>query len=206
MTHLVTQSSDNCLGVVLAGGLSSRMKKDKAQLMRNDMNMLDFSTQLLIDSGIKNVVVSGGNQQSNNYIKDLIEQAGPVGGIYSVLSQCNANSYLILPIDLPLMTSKALKQLRLAGELSNKATFFTDHSIPLYLPNNAYLELFFTQVFSKNNMCNIEKKKPKKAGPSVKTLLKQVPHQAIKLQENNFLFNTNTPKEWQQAQKKFRIC
>ncbi|HBY88533.1 MAG TPA: molybdopterin biosynthesis protein, partial [Colwellia sp.] len=146
----------DCLGVVLAGGLSSRMGQDKAQLKRQQSavspsvkstrSMLDFSKQLLADSGIKDIVISGDNHQ----IPDRVAHAGPVGGIYSVLAHYLANSpehlqpkaLLILPVDLPLMTPAALADLRLKGELSHKATFFRDsqknmHHIPLYLPNNA---------------------------------------------------------------------
>jgi len=200
-----TKNNCECLGVILAGGLSSRMGENKSKLMRNNINMLDFSKQLLIEAGINNIVISGGVKQANNHIDDLIPHVGPVGGIYSVLSQSSANSYLILPVDLPLMTSNTLKQLRLAGELSHKATFFTDHSIPLYLPNTAYLELFMKQSFQKNRMSNrikgMNNGKARKNGPSIKALLSQVPNQAITPKDRRTLFNTNTPQEWQQAQK-----
>ncbi|NRA60762.1 MAG: NTP transferase domain-containing protein, partial [Psychrobium sp.] len=47
-----------CIGVVLAGGLSSRMGQDKASLIRNNINMLQFTTQLLNDVGLSKVLVS----------------------------------------------------------------------------------------------------------------------------------------------------
>ena len=156
----------DCLGIVLAGGLSSRMGQDKAQLTRqkstlntaplssiqptsqSSNSMLDFSKQLLIDAGIKNIVVSGDNHQ----IPDLIPQTGPVGGIYSVLAHypehLQPKAFLILPVDLPLMTPAALTQLRIKGELTNKAIFFQDsqkrrHHIPLYFTK----QCFFTAVY-----------------------------------------------------------
>ncbi len=207
-------SDFNCLGVVLAGGLSSRMGQDKAQLQRKNSNMLDFSQQLLKDSGIKNIVVSGDAHQ----IPDLIAKTGPVGGIYSVLAHYSTltkpKSLLILPVDLPLMTASALKQLRLAGELSQKATFFRDaqgkdHNIPLYLPNNAYLELFLSQTFQGKQLSSSSSKAKnnKKHGPSIRALLKQVPNQSVSVSDNakdvSFLFNSNTPQDWQKAQKQF---
>ena len=155
----------DCLGIVLAGGLSSRMGQDKSLLTRmqtsptSAVNMLDFSKKLLTDSGIEHVVISGDNHQ----IPDRIPQAGPVGGIYSVLSSypehLQPNALLILPVDLPLMTAAALTELRLKGELSQKATFFQDnlekvHHIPLYLPNNAFLKLFLTQAFQGGGVSN----------------------------------------------------
>lgn len=216
----------DCLGVVLAGGLSSRMGKDKAQLTRQQPdkrlteltgqtlgksagNMLDFSKQLLLESGIKDIMISGDNHQ----IPDLIPNSGPVGGIYSVLSHypehLQPKAFLILPVDLPLMTAASLASLRLKGELSNKATFFQDsqkqvHHIPLYLPNNAFLKLFLDQAFQgKTLLSNSNQSNKKKNGPSVRALLEQMPHQTIDSVNSNVLFNTNTPQEWQQAQKQF---
>ncbi len=213
----------DCLGVVLAGGLSSRMGQDKSGLTRrqNTINtatqvankpassMLDFSKQLLIDAGIKDIVVSGDHHQ----IPDLVPQAGPVGGIYSVLSHypehLQPKAFLILPVDLPLMTAGALAELRLKGELSHKATFFQDsnkqvHHIPLYLPNNAFLKLFLAQAFQGGSLLSgVKGKDNKKNGPSVRGLLQQIPHQAVTNLNSNTLFNTNTPQEWQQAQQQF---
>jgi len=203
-----TFSTGRVLGVVLAGGLSSRMGQDKALLPRgnahNSLSMAEFSKQLLIDSGIDNVVISGDKQQ----VPDVIKNAGPVGGIHSVLQHClkkqqPIKALLILPVDLPLMTTSALSELRIKGELSQKATFFKEasgktHNIPLYLPNNAYLELFLAQAFKAYSPQDVGKN-----GPSIRALLKQVPHLAINAKSHNVLFNSNTPQEWLQAQQQF---
>ena len=37
-------------------------------------------------------------------------------------------------------------------------------------------------------------------GPSVRSLLKQVPYKEVQAKNSNSLFNTNTPEQWQQAQ------
>jgi molybdopterin-guanine dinucleotide biosynthesis protein A len=209
----INNTDIDCLGVVLAGGLSSRMGKDKSLLTRQknsanlDVNMLDYSKQLLVDAGIANVVVSGDNQQ----IPDRIAQMGPVGGIYSVLASYpihrQPKSLLILPVDLPLMTAQALTSLKLKGELGGKATIFQDsknkvHHIPMYLPNNAFLTLFLTQTF-RGDILTTTSKANGKNGPSVKGMLKQIPHQVITSPNNSMLFNTNTPQEWQQASQQF---
>ncbi len=197
-SFLSSTIGNDCLGVVLAGGLSSRMGQDKAQLLRKNtsmLSMLEFSKQVLRDSGINNIVVSGDNYD----VPDKVKKSGPVGGILSVLSSFpQAKSLLILPVDLPFITAKALADLRLKGELSQKATYFADHNIPLYLPNSAYLELFLAQAFLGDSSTA-------KKGPSIKALLKQVPHQAIQSNDVNTLFNTNTPEQWQQAKQQFNF-
>jgi molybdopterin-guanine dinucleotide biosynthesis protein A len=210
--------AEQCLGVVLAGGLSSRMGKDKAKLQRNDTDMLNFSKQLLINSGVKNIVVSGDDYD----VPDKVKQSGPVGGIYSVLSKFpQAKSLLILPVDLPFMTTKILSDLRTKGELSQKATYFEDHNIPLFLPNSTYIELFFSKIFTRTvlsdsssvdalqtnkwliNSYKSSEKINHKNGPSIKTLLQHIPNQAIRCNDSKALFNTNTPQQWQQAIKQF---
>ncbi|NMP32139.1 molybdenum cofactor guanylyltransferase [Thalassotalea sp. M1531] len=178
-----------CIGIVLAGGLSSRMGSDKAQLMRDNKSMLDFSTQLLNEVGVDRVVVSG----NNYHVPDIFPQQGPVGGIYSVFNQVPCQAALIIPIDLPLMDTETLTSLKQAGQVLSKAVHFDDHSLPLYLPNNAFTELFFEQKIQVH--LNSTGK-----GPSIKAMLKQVPHQTIKCRKASALTNTNTPNQWQQVQ------
>ncbi|MCW8832400.1 MAG: molybdenum cofactor guanylyltransferase [Colwellia sp.] len=197
-------STNDCLGVVLAGGLSSRMGQDKAQLQRKNDSMLEFSKQVLSDSGVNNIVVSGDNYD----VPDQVKQSGPVGGILSVLaSYPQVKSLLILPVDLPFITASALTELRAKGEVSQKATYFSGHNIPLYLPNNAYVELFLAQAFatSHSKTSNNEASRFNNKGPSIKALLKQVPHQAITCSHAQLLFNTNTPDEWQQARAELNL-
>ena len=202
-----TLLNHECLGVVLAGGLSTRMGNDKAKLVRGNnspQSMLTFSKQTLTNSGINNIVVSGDHYD----IPDQIKRCGPVGGIFSVLAKYpNAKSLLILPVDLPFMTAKALTDLRVKGELSQKATYFEGHNIPLYLPNSAYVELFLSHTFADNltnehiQLNNGEAIK----GPSIKALLKNIPHQAIPINDKAVLFNTNTPEQWQQAKQQLNF-
>ncbi len=203
----------DCLGVVLAGGLSSRMGVDKSTLQRNNTSMLTYSKQLLTDSGIQNIVISGNaknNEASDNVITDIYKESGPLGGIASIIQKCRAKSLLILPVDLPLMTACTLQKIKHIGELSQQACFYEENYLPLYLPINAHVESFFNSAFINTN---IEKKAvnttsnlmsaKSKNGPSIRALLKQIPHQAIKCDSPSTLFNANTPEDWQSAQLSF---
>jgi molybdenum cofactor guanylyltransferase len=194
-----------CLGVVLAGGKSSRMGQNKANLRRQNQDMLSYSKSLLTAVGSSQVVVSGGE----NGIDDIVADMGPLGGIQSIINQFQPQALLILPVDLPLMTSNELIALKQVGELSQRACYFTDNYLPLYLPVNAFVEQFFQQSLSKINSkksvthsTELNNKKPQKrnlSGPSVRSLLSQIPHRAIVPKNSSCLFNTNTPEQWQQA-------
>jgi len=185
--------ANNCLGIVLAGGESSRMGRDKATLMRNNENMHSFSRSLLQSIGINKVVISTNERQSISGTTDKIANAGPLGGIYSVLQQYCPKSALILPVDLPLMTKETLEQLKTIGELSGKACCFKEAFLPLFLPNNAQAELFFAQAFR-----NFSGK-----GPSIRALLNKVPHEMLTPKNRKTLFNSNTPQDWEQAKTYF---
>lgn len=201
MQQVISSNSPNspvidqntCLGVVLAGGQSSRMGQDKSTLMREHTSMLEFSQQVLKNAGVSQIIVSENSQQDHSGVTDIIANAGPLGGIYSVLKKFQPKALLILPVDLPLMDSSALKAIKLAGELSNKACFYDDAFLPLYLPNDGHLSLFFDSAFA-----NFSGK-----GPSIRKMLKQIPHQSLAVSNQQTLFNANTPQDWQLAKNKF---
>ncbi|MFT6918785.1 MAG: molybdopterin-guanine dinucleotide biosynthesis protein A [Cognaticolwellia sp.] len=203
-----------CLGVVLAGGKSSRMGQDKAGLQREKLDMLSYSMSLLKAVGSSQVLVSGGEQG----IDDLVANLGPLGGIQSIIQQFKPQALLILPVDLPLMTSVELARLKQVGELSHQACYFTDNYLPLYLPVNAFVEQFFQQLLTKphsqvssplkskisfsHEHVSADKVASKRnlTGPSVRSLLAQIPHKVVTPKNSKCLFNTNTPEQWQQAQ------
>ncbi|WP_085298937.1 molybdenum cofactor guanylyltransferase [Cognaticolwellia mytili] len=190
----------SCLGVVLAGGKSSRMGQYKAHLQRNQQDMLSYSKTLLKDAGSSQVVVSG----DVHGIADIVSNMGPLGGIQSIINQFKPKALLILPVDLPLMPADELTKLKKIGELSQSACFFTDNYLPLYLPVNAFVEQFFQQSLVQHNIAhkpdNKSSSKRGLSGPSVRSLINQIPHKVIQAKNSNSLFNTNTPEQWQQAQ------
>jgi len=203
----------NCLGVVLTGGLSSRMGSDKALLNRHTnnnapVNMLSFSTLKLKRSGVDNVVISG----KNHGVADQFENLGPMGGIYTIIKKYQPKSLLILPVDLPLINEESLKQLKRVGELSQQACFYQNNYLPLYLPITAFVEQFFEQTFLpfKQTASSVTSWKTSlakgsaKKGPSIKALLTQTPHKCLTPTNSQLLFNANTPEQWQQAKEKFQ--
>ncbi len=194
-----THHHSACLGVVLSGGLSSRMGEDKSKLMRNNVDMLSYSKQLLTGAGIKQVVISTSHQAPSSsehstndaFVKDVFKNAGPLGGIFSIIKQYRPSALLILPVDLPLMDSPSLTKLKQIGELSHKACFYENNYLPLYLPINAFVEQFLQNSFCVN--INSADKKQR----SIRALLKQIPSKEIAINSPKVLFNSNTPEQWQ---------
>ncbi|TRX53816.1 molybdenum cofactor guanylyltransferase [Thalassomonas sp. M1454] len=182
----------SCIGVVLAGGLSSRMGTDKAKLQLGEQSMLSFSQDLLRRAGVDKVICSGENVGG---IKDLYQQGGPLAGIYSVIKSERPQAILAIPVDMPFLTSKQLTELKLKGELSQRATYFNDSSLPVYLPVNALVSQYLEQEFSSSKFLTTGK------GPSFKQVFKRCNALSLPLKDQQQLINTNTPEQFKQAQQ-----
>ena len=73
-------------GVVLAGGQSSRMGSDKANLILKNKTLLQNACELLTAAGASDVLISRNVQSATaQYIADIYPGSGPLGGIYSTL-------------------------------------------------------------------------------------------------------------------------
>lgn len=207
---MALSTNQHCLGVVLAGGLSSRMGTDKALLTRNNETMLSYSRQQLQQANVADVIISG----KEHGIADSVNNLGPMGGIYTVIQKYNPSALLILPVDLPLIDSDSLQQLKKVGEIAQKACFFQNSFLPLYLPITAFVEQFFQDKFShysgslisSSNISSSDNSSAQTSqkGPSIKSLIEQIPHSTLPIKNKLSLFNTNTPEEWLKAQEQFK--
>lgn len=171
----------SCRGLVLAGGLSTRMGKDKAALRRNHQTMLEYTESLLKSVGLE-IIVSGGERG----IPDKVPQSGPLGGIYTVIKKYQVDALLVVPVDMPLLTPSLLQQLIAEGESSGAAVCYQDCYLPLYLPVNEALSAYLAQVLA-----------PGSGLPrSIKRMLAAVNTIQLPVNDPNVLVNTNTPDEW----------
>ncbi|TKB47395.1 molybdenum cofactor guanylyltransferase [Thalassotalea mangrovi] len=204
-----TRFSSSILGVVLAGGRSQRMGRDKALLpalqqtkpslagdSQADISMLQFCQSLLTQVGIVDVVISG--KQGQHGIVDDITHAGPLMGLYSVIQSTRPKAILALPVDMPLLGSNELNQIKLSGELSGQVTCYKDHPLPLYLPVNAMVEGFLKSEFLRLRA------NPEGRGPSFKQMFQQTGVNLLDCRTPERLHNTNTPEQWQRARQRAR--
>jgi len=113
------------IGVIQAGGLSSRMGEDKAWLILDGAPMIErvlAAARPAVDRLA--IVINPANPQATAYqqlaarwdallLTDLHDHRGPLGGIHTALTQCATDeSALILACDLPFMTAELLLLLR----------------------------------------------------------------------------------------------
>jgi molybdenum cofactor guanylyltransferase len=119
------------IGVVLAGGQSSRMGRDKALLPWQGRPLIEHQIAVLKAAGVDAVRVSG---QRPDYegIADPVAQAGPLGGIAGVAAACDDAELLIIPVDMPRLRPDLLQRL-LATATPSGCTHFAGHVLPMQL-------------------------------------------------------------------------
>ncbi|GMG87717.1 molybdenum cofactor guanylyltransferase [Biformimicrobium ophioploci] len=126
------QRRQEYIGVVLAGGRSSRMGRDKALLpVAGNGTFLEKARGLLRELPLGQVLVSGARPGG---VPDLVPDRGPLGGLHAVASDSSAQAALVIPVDMPLLDSGLLADLLHAGERAGRACYFGDYFFPLWLP------------------------------------------------------------------------
>ncbi len=101
-------------GLVLAGGKSRRMGRDKALLVRDGKSQLAYMVSLL-DTVVNRVFVSARSDQTEdversrfNLIVDRYADMGPIAGILSALQEHPQADWLVVACDLPNIDASTL--------------------------------------------------------------------------------------------------
>jgi molybdopterin-guanine dinucleotide biosynthesis protein A len=179
------------LGIVLTGGQSRRMGRDKAALPWRGRRLVDHVAGCLRQAGVDGIRVSG---QTAGYdcIADRCANAGPVAGLSAVIEHCYLPEQpvrlVFVPVDLPWLCPDALKPLVQA----TGAVFWQGHPLPCALTLDRPL---WEQATSwHRRMQNGERFSVQQclARLNARAL---VPNAAM----GRALFNTNTPRQWQEA-------
>ena len=138
---------DNLYGLVLAGGKSSRMQKDKGELEYHAaINQRTFLYQLLNKFCVQTLISCRQDQLKNlendqQYIIDEDLYGGPLNGLLSAHHQFTDKAWLVLAVDLPLVTSSTIQTLingrdplKLATAYATKASGLPEPLIAIWEP------------------------------------------------------------------------
>ncbi len=120
-------------GVVLAGGRSTRMGRDKALLPWGDGTLLEHMARLLRAAGADEVVVSG-DRPAMEGIVDAVADTGPMGALAQLCPRLDDGRWVVVPVDMPLL-SRALLQALAANPSS--CTCVAGHPLPMGLQLDA---------------------------------------------------------------------
>ena len=166
------------VGVVLAGGLSSRMGNDKAMLSIDGRSMLQHQVDLLMPLCPK-VLVSG-EYPGFSCVPDAVPRCGPLGGIYSVAMHCPNSALLILSVDMQHITSVQLQRLM----QSLHSCHFSDQPLPAFFLDATKVVTAIQHIFAEPEL-----------GFSLRRLHQNL--SSVSINEASFEpLNINTPTEW----------
>lgn len=118
-------------GLVLAGGSSARMKRDKAALLYQGRSQLDRAVELAARH-VSPVFVSVRASQKSDpararypLIVDSVPSHGPIVGIRSALAAHPGATWLVVACDLPFLSDVALSQLLAERDPAASATAYS---------------------------------------------------------------------------------
>ncbi|PWJ44332.1 molybdenum cofactor guanylyltransferase [Sediminitomix flava] len=103
------------LGVILAGGKSSRMGQDKGLLELGGKSFVELISEKLDEIGADEIVISTSHlaytKFSFSLVPDLISDIGPIGGLYAVMKSKQADYYFFISCDSPMISVSILEKL-----------------------------------------------------------------------------------------------
>ncbi len=96
----------NVTGIILAGGKSSRMGKDKALIKYGDETFMSNSLKKLNELFDETIVVADNvgkyNIKNVKIINDIYPGKGPMGGIHAALKAAGNDWIFVIPCDMPI--------------------------------------------------------------------------------------------------------
>lgn len=165
----------NIAGVVLAGGRSSRMGKNKALLDYQGTPLIEHMLDILTRAGLEKTLISG-EVEGYECIPDESPFSGPAEAMKSVIHRfTDYAGFLFVPVDMPLLNADMLRFLMQQKE----GGYFINWPLPA----------FITSPFSQSSAI------------SVKKLLHDYGIYPIDTPDHflSFMKNANTPQEWQKV-------
>lgn len=99
--------------VILAGGYSSRMGKNKAELMLNGKSFLQHQVERFCHMGIEDIIIAGSlrEMEGARTVPDIYPHRGPLSGIHAGLLAIRNPSAFVLAVDTPLVPETHLAAL-----------------------------------------------------------------------------------------------
>jgi molybdopterin-guanine dinucleotide biosynthesis protein A len=103
-------------GALLAGGRSSRMGRDKAELLFRSRPLWQHQVATLRQAGAAEILISGRSDAAYasagvRIVPDSIANAGPLAGLASILTEARYDYVVVLAIDLPRIPASFLRAL-----------------------------------------------------------------------------------------------
>lgn len=165
---------------ILAGGLSTRMGKDKSRLLFGKQTMLTHIRAVAEKTGLPVRVIK----------KDAVPRCGPLGGIYTAFRRSRADALLFLACDMPFVSATFLEKILRAKH----PAIFSEHEgragFPCLLKRETAFSIVQRQIAdSKLSLQSLAKELGAKMVRPPRSVSSQ-------------LGNINTPEDYENARRK----
>jgi len=170
---------------ILAGGLSSRMGRDKSRLRLGGRTLLAHIRATAKTIGLPHRIIR----------HDLVAHCGPLGGLHTALVTSRADATLFLCCDMPFVSAGLLEMLLRKAKRNENALFVEANGrvgFPLVLFRHTALPVVASQL--------------EKGAFSLQQLTEALRSQTIRLaaRQAGELFNVNTPEDLRKARAVWR--
>ena len=187
-------------GIILCGGKSSRMQKNKALLKLSDKTVIEIVTEKL-KSIFNEVLISANDSKQYDFLNlpvvyDIFIGKGPLAGIHSALKYSSTKNNFIISCDIPLISIELIKYL---------INLNSEKSILLPKSNGRIQQL--CGIYSKSVIDEIENifklsEKDKNIKGSVYELLERASNEIIDVDDlyfynKNIFLNMNSPEDYE---------
>jgi len=194
--------------IVLCGGLSTRMGKDKGSMIYDGKPMIVHVLESLKKVADEIYLVLRDDAQYRIYedllsnydileklefklLIDIIKDKGPLGGIYTGMKAINSEKAMVLPCDSPFISEELVSKL---FEISGKYSEF-DSFVPIWSDGNTEPLHSIYPAYSHEIIEDILRKDHKSIKALIKRLnVKYIGIEEFHLPEKSFL-NLNSPKD-----------
>lgn len=188
------------LGLVLAGGRSTRIGTDKAMLQFNGVSLVQHTSELLAPL-VDEVVISRTAELDYTgfeTLPDRLPDKGPLSGVHSAMMAYPDYHLLVVPVDLPLLSAESVSKLiAFASESQSNCAFEKANSDSL----SGKQTLFHFPLFIRNTEKNrdiLDAIMHSGDSLSVYGFLRQSGYQLISACDDKELTNINYLQQWTQ--------
>lgn len=194
-------SNDDLFGLVLAGGKSSRMGRDKSTLSYHSQIQQRRVAHQLLMMFCKAAYISCRAEQEHitqddlPYIPDKNQYGGPMNGILSAHHLHPEAAWLVIAVDLPHVKASTIETLVGARNPEKMATAYATHSTGLPEPLAA--------IWEPQGLISAEEHLQHRKGNCPRKLLLKSDIQLVYPDDDLELFNANYPEDYYKAKNYF---
>ena len=197
-------------GIILSGGKSSRLGRDKSFIKFGDRTLIEITVSLM-KSVFENVIISTNSINEYSFlncplVEDKYKNAGPLAGIYSALLNSQSEKNFVISCDVPLMNQQMIEYFIKYDSnkdiIISKASGYLQPLVGIY--KQSVLPIILKLLHQPVNQCNEIKK-----NISLHSLIKLANTEIIDITSLPFyteelFFNLNTHEDLKKLYMKLR--